>query len=350
MQKKRALKGMAVLIVGLLLVVAAVTYIFDPFYQYHGPLYGDEVLYDRDYQMAGSIRNLEYNSVILGSSVAENFNGDFLEEQYGSDVIKIIRASGSTADLLYYLEQAHGQQELERVFWCMDIFALTSDTEVTVTADKSMKYLHTETIVDDFTYLFNKDVLLKKIPLSLANFVVDRNVGGAAYDWSADKNFSADGAMRAYQKPEQIGEKQECQQELELLGKNLDMIIREIESHPQTEYIIMFPPYSMMWWDCGYINGISHVYFQVLEETMPKLLSCGNVKVFFFADEMEIVCDLDNYMDMIHYSPQVNQYMLDCVISDTKRVTGENLENVLEHMEKVYQYIVEEGIYKYYPM
>ena len=41
--------------------------------------------------------------------------------------------------------------------------------------------------------------------------------------------------------------------------------------------------------------------------------------------------------------------MLDCVITDTKRVTQENVDAVLESMRNVYQYIVEEGIYEYYP-
>ena len=350
MGKKQALKWLVTAIAVLLLLSAAITYIFDPFYQYHGPWAGqEEVLNDRDYQMAGSIRNLEYDSVILGSSVAENFNGDFLEEQFGSEVIKIIRASGSTADLLYYMEQARAEQQIERVFWCMDIFALIADTEVTVNADKGMKYLHTKTMLDDVTYLFNKDVLLKKIPLSLAYSMLDRNVGGAAYDWSADKDFSAAGAMRAYQKPDQVLEEQECRDEMELLRQNQELIIREIEENPLTEYIIMFPPYSMMWWDCGYANGIGHMYLQVLEETIPMLLGYENVKVYFFADEKEIVCNLDNYMDMIHYSPQVNQYMLDCVMADTKRVTQENVDAVLENMQSVYRYIIEEGIYIYYP-
>lgn len=349
MEKKKALKWLVILIAGLLLAVAVITYIFDPFYQYHGPLAGKEVLYDRDYQMAGSIRNLDYDSVILGSSVAENFDGDFLEVQYEAEVIKIIRASGSAADLLYYLGQAHSEQKIKRVFWCLDIFALTADAEVTVTTDKSMEYLHTETILDDATYLFNKDVLLKKIPLSLAYSVLGRNTGGAAYDWSADKDFSAAGAMRAYQKPEQVMETQECREEIEHLGQNLAMIFEEIEANPRTEYIIMFPPYSMMWWDCGYVNGISHMYLQVLEETIPRLLTYENVKVYFFTDEKEIICNLDNYMDMIHYAPWVNQHMFDCVMADEKRVIMENVDEVLENMRKVYQYIVEEGIYEYYP-
>ena len=349
MDKKKALKRLVIVTAVMLLIVAAFTYILDPFYQYHGPLWGQEVLYDRDYQMAGSIRNLDYDSVILGSSVAENFDGDFLEEQYDAEVIKIIRASGSTADLLYYLEQARGEQELKRVFWCLDIFALTAGTEVTVNGDKAMKYLHTETMLDDVTYLFNKDVLLKKIPLSFANAVMDKNVGGDAYNWAASKNFSAAGSMRAYQKPEQILEEQECREEMEHLAGNQELILREIEANPRTEYIIMFPPYSMMWWDCGHTNGIGHMYLQVLEETIPRLLDCENVKVYFFADEKEIICNLDNYMDMIHYSPQINQYMLACVLSDTKRVTWENMDVTLENMRKVYRYIIDEGIFEYYP-
>jgi hypothetical protein len=53
-------------------------------------------------------------------------------------------------------------------------------------------------------------------------------------------------------------------------------------------------------------------------------------------------------MDMIHYSPQVNQFMLDRVTRDQNRVTKDNLAATLENMHATYQYILEEGIHLYY--
>lgn len=38
------------------------------------------------------------------------------------------------------------------------------------------------------------------------------------------------------------------------LTENLSMIEEELSMHPDTSYTIIFPPYSMMWWDCGYVK------------------------------------------------------------------------------------------------
>ena len=97
MSKKKALSVLLCLILAGLLMVGGITYFFDPFYQYHKPIFGmDAVLYDRDNQVIGTIRTFDYDMVLLGSSVVENTDSAFLDEEYDGQTLKIIRASGST--------------------------------------------------------------------------------------------------------------------------------------------------------------------------------------------------------------------------------------------------------------
>ncbi|MCM1102198.1 MAG: SGNH/GDSL hydrolase family protein [Clostridium sp.] len=349
MSKKKALSGLLCFILAGLLAVVGITYIFDPFYQYHKPLFGmDAVLYDRDNQVIGTIRTLDYDMVLLGSSVVENTDSSFLDDTYDGQTLKIIRASASTADLLYYLQKAHEYQDLKRVFWGLDIFALIASEETTLTGEDIPRYLYTETLLDDVPYLFNKEILFQKIPLMFAYHSQGRNTGGHAYDWSADKEFSASKAMQAYDKPREVQPQADQSEWMERLTANLQMIDEEITGHPETNYVIFFPPYSMLWWDCGYVNGMGEGYLAVLEQTLPRLLTYENVEVYYFQDEQEIVCNLDNYMDMIHFAPDVNQYMMQCIADGRGEVTDENVEEILKHMRQVYEYIINEGIRRYY--
>lgn len=350
MDKKKALKGLIICMVVMMLLPALVTYLFDPFYQYHQPFFNlKAVLNDKENQVVGTIRSFDYDSVLLGSSVAENFDSKFLDNQLNCETLKVIRASGSVADLLCYMNMAHENQEIKNVFWCMDIFAFTSPTQVTL-YDKSMPgYLFTDTVLDDVTYLYNKDILFKKIPLSVVYSFMDVNTEGNAYNWAADKTFSSAKAMQAYAKPDTrqpMGEV--ASDKKKLIAENISMVVGEITSHPQIQYILLFPPYSMLWWDSGYMNGISEEYFYMLEELLPALLRCDNATIYYFQDEQDIVCNLDYYMDMLHYSPQINQYMLDCVIAGENIVTDDNVNDVLKSMRTTYEYIIHEGIYQYY--
>ncbi|HKM34204.1 MAG TPA: hypothetical protein VJY54_05620 [Lachnospiraceae bacterium] len=347
--KKKAIKYLLGIIFIEMAVVAAITILLDPFYQYHKPSLGlQAVLNDRDNQMMGTIRNFSYDSVILGSSVAENFDSSVLDQKYDAHFLKIIRASGSTADLLYYLEEAHLRQDINRIFWNMDLFALESSTEVTLYSEDTPRYLHTTTILDDFTYLFNKQVLFEKIPLMIAYSFTEKNTDGHAYDWSEDKEFSAAKAMQAYTRPDAPLEPQSYEENKSNIAINIEMVINEINSHPDTEYTVFFPPYSLMWWDNQYMQGTAEEQFYVLGEILPALLSCENVSVYYFQSDREIVCNLDNYMDVVHYTPQMNQYMLDSIFANEYQVTVENMDETIKNMRETYDYIIREGIYLYY--
>lgn len=354
-RKKKWLKRLLIVLVAELVLVAGIVVVFDPFYQYHAPWFGLEaVLNDRDNQMPGTIRNFEYDSVLVGSSVSENFDSTYLDQVYGIETLKIIRASGSTADLLYYLEQAHEYQELKKVFWCLDLFALAADTEVTLTEDSIPGYLHTKTVIDDVPYLFNKEILFEKIPYMLACSVQGINTGGKAYDWSRGKNFSIEGSMRAYSRPAVAPDAVVPQKDIsdfeECVSANIHMILEEVKANPQIDYYFIFPPYSLMWWDCAYVNGELEMRLYTLEKVLPALLELDNAQVYFFQAEEAIVCDLNNYMDMIHYSPDINQYMLEHMVAGENRLTVENLQAELENMRSFTEYISKEEIYRYYPL
>lgn len=135
---------------------------------------------------------------------------------------------------------------------------------------------------------------------------------------------------------------------LSYLTANMKLIDEEITEHPETEYILFFPPYSMMWWDCGYANGLGEGYFAILEQALPQLLSYENATLYYFQDQQDIICNLDNYMDMIHFAPDINQYIMQCIWDGRCEVTDENVDSVLKHMRQVYEYIISEGIYQYY--
>lgn len=407
LDKKSALRYLAGLILLFLFLAAAIVVVFDPFYQYHKPWFGlKAVLNDRDNQVVGTIRTFDYDSVLLGSSVAENYDSSFLDASFDCTTLKVIRASGSTADLLYYLDKAHRRQELKNVFWSMDIFALTASPQITLTSKDIPRYLHTDTVLDDWPYLWNKEILCETIPQMLAFSQMNMNTEGQAYNWARGKNFSAEGAMRAYDKPtgenvfyaaensadasdveeaEGVSAEEEyvdasviegaeevfdvessvstsskegqflwkeqdalSTEDQQNLTENLSMIEEELSTHPDTSYIIIFPPYSMMWWDCGYVNGVLETYFEVLEQTIPVLLTHDNAKVYFFVSDRDVICNLDNYMDMIHYSPDINQYMLEEIVQDGHQVSEANWEEVLTDMKNTCEYIIEEGIYNYY--
>ncbi len=332
-------------------LLAFVVWFFDPFYQYHEPYLGlKPVLYERETQVIGTIRNFDYDSVLAGSSVMENCNTDFLNEAFGCETIKLVKGSGTTADLLYYLEEAHRHQELTHVFYGLDLFALMRPTEVTVVSEYSPKYLYTDMIWDDFSYLFNKDVLLEKIPLMIAYSKQEKYIGGEAYSWDEGKEFGIEKAKQAYAGPGEWQAEQDYSEDISMIQENIGLLCAEVEAHPQTRYVFMLPPYSLLYWDEVTRAGDLPVYLYTLEEVLKRLTKYENVEIYNFMSEKDIVCDLNFYMDKMHYTTQINQFMLQCILdgSENYRVSAQNWQNAVRALRETCMDISGEDIYRYY--
>ena len=101
-QYRKFLKGFLVQAVLLLLALAAAVILIDPFFHYHKPWFGlKAVLTDKEYQCIGSLRTFDYDSLIVGSSVAENYYNGWFNEGFQCKTVKAIRSYGATADLCY---------------------------------------------------------------------------------------------------------------------------------------------------------------------------------------------------------------------------------------------------------
>lgn len=349
MNSKRTLTKLICVILAELLLVVMVVWFFDPFYQYHKPFFGMKaVLNDRDNQVPGSIRTFDYDAVLVGSSVAECFDTGYLDEQFGCTTLKVIKASGTTADLLYYMDMVHDNQEINTVFYCLDISVFMYSTETELITDKYPRYLHTKNILDDWKYVFNKDVLFEIIPKNLALAKAGRNVGGDAYNWSRDKEFGAEAVKRAYEKPEVNAEPKDFSEDISIIEANIANLCNEVESHPDITYYFCMPAYSMAWWDCSVASGLYEEYIYEIRNSVSALLEYDNVYVYDYQVWEDVVCDLDNYMDMIHYTPAVNQMMLEAMVNDENRVTRENLEYYIEKTESMVEKITTTEIYKNY--
>ena len=107
MNSRQKLYSLIRMILAELLLVAVICWFFDIFYQYHMPFFGmDAVFNDRDNQMPGSIRTFDYDSALVGSSVAENFDTTGFDAAFDCNTMKIIKSSGTSDDLLYYVNMA----------------------------------------------------------------------------------------------------------------------------------------------------------------------------------------------------------------------------------------------------
>lgn len=305
------LKAAAVLMV----LIAACVVLLDPFYHYHGPLPGlKAVLNEKEYQVVGTLRHFDYDAVLAGSSVVENNDNAWFDEGFGVRTVKAVRSYGCVADLCWFLDEAFAAQEVRRVFFNLDPTALIVPPETTFEATGCPMYLYDRNPLTDVQYLFNKTVLFEKIPYMIAQSLSGSYKESLSYNWSADKDFSRNGALSHYYRFKEVQPmKAEDYYEKELRG-NIDLLVKEVAEHPDTQFVFFIPPYSVIWWDDVYRSGQRDAYLYCEQEVAAALLEYENVSVYDFQNETEIITNLDLYMDTVHFSPSVNGYMAQVMI------------------------------------
>ena len=345
----RIIKNFIVSVITLLLLLGLLVYFIDPFFHYHKPWFGlKAVLNDKEYQCIGTLRHFDYDALIVGSSVVENNDNDWFNEAYDCNTIKAVRSYGATADLCYLLDEAFASgNDIKKVFYNIDPSSLNADTEPTYESTGCPMYLYDHNPFNDIEYIFNKGVILEKIPYMIVNsYIVDYDES-LSYNWAKWKTFDSGSILGLYFRLKDITPMQDEKIYEEKLRGNIELLTKEVEEHPETRFYFYYPAYSMLWWDGMHRTGETDAVIYAEKEMSKALLAYDNVELYCFQNEPQVITNLENYLDTIHFSPEINKLMLDQMAAGEYRMTVDNYEEMLDGMRAFSDEIVNELVVPY---
>lgn len=332
MKWKRWLTGFLAIVLAGLTGCAALVIFVDPFFQYHKPLAWFPYLVDNQVnQNPGLARNMDYEGVLLGSSMTTAFNTDWFEEVLSIKTQKLSYNGAypkDEANIMDVIFEAKGDS-VKAVFMAVDERTCSAGVEETKFPITDAKYLYDSNPFNDAKYLWNKDVLLNYILRPLADPEDASDWSELYKPWWTDEYYEK-APVLMYYTPAEI--KEEALPEdyfLEGLYANLEKnICPYIEAHPETEFYIFYPPYSILYWNDIQRSRELDAVIKRLEVMTERFLGYDNVRVFSFLNQRDIILNLNNYADYTHYHKDICRYITDCF------GTGEcelSLENYKEH-------------------
>ncbi len=334
-------------ILGTVALLVGFVYFVDPFYHYHAPYFEMPVILDNAvYQTAGVAKNLQYDSAIVGTSMTENTSTAWFDEELGWNTMKLSYSGARTDDLKAIFEQIEQKDgELKHVVMDINAYQLTSPAWTSYAPRP--EYLYDKHLYNDYQYVYNHDILVLTMQrvMAIANGATD-NID-TAYSWGEVYPFSKEIALEScrdtriqfigdrpieevYRVPGTTSDRLE--ESLQTCQDNLENILPFIEAHPETEFWIMVPPYSMLYWEQEVLKGSLEDVIAIYAFTFEQFLSYDNVKVYYFQNEQEIITNLDNYKDNAHHKTEFNRYMFDCMKEDKNLLTKDNYQQKLEEM------------------
>ena len=345
-RNSRYKKTLAAFLAGSILLSALLVltaFVLDPLQVYrkaewYSPVFSTE----QRYQNPGLAKNYDYDTIIIGTSMTENFLPSKVDAAIGGKSMKL-SIRGSTAGEHYEIAKlALDTGKVKTVIWGLDYFSLKSG----VRDDQGPFpfYLYDNNFLNDYKYWFNESTY-EQLFKGLARQV---RTGKAQdletlYNWHAASAFSEFLVVKHYREARNEEAYFSLNEDpLEDIQASFDnYILSLVKAYPDVEFKFYYPPYSILrqvvWKETNperYENQLT------MKKWMHDRFSQhNNAEVYDFQTEAVWTFDLDLYKDMSHHSKDVNTWIAEAigrrdphylVTADNVDVTNEMLQQQVE--------------------
>ncbi|MCH5250249.1 MAG: hypothetical protein J1E98_09955 [Lachnospiraceae bacterium] len=347
--------GMVSSLAVIFLACGLCVFIIDPFLHYrqakHGMIFHTTSEPDLErYLDSGIIKNFEYDAVIAGTSMAENFKTSEFDELFSVKSVKLPISGGSFKEVNNICEKALIEQpDMKIIIRSLDLSGINADKDL-IKYGEYPNYLYDDNWINDINYLLSKNSLIKGCMVDIAMSVV-RGRSDFSFDsyanWNNMFEFGEEAVLSSYERPMKSEDfVQLSEEERAVIKGNIEQNVIELAvNYPNTRFVLFFTPYSICYWDTLSREGMLQKEIQIQEEVIEMLLPYGNIELYSFCDNFELVCNLDNYRDQGHYSEDVNSDILRWVVGGEYRLTEDNYEVYLEEITEFYSNYDYEGLY-----
>ena len=307
-----ALMGVALILGGTAGLVAWV----DPMLTAGNLEEGETALFINErYELAGLIRRQDYSNLVMGTSLSANFQSDWFASWLQSKTLKVVFPDGrldefDTALNLAY--RTHGT--IERIYFGLDPNVLIREDQ----HSELPEYLYNDNTIDDLQFYLNAESLA----LSVKSLLLGEEAKvplEEAYVWNRGHNFSRAAALEGYPRPETVSDPLPADAYLPAAQANMDVICGWCQAHPDTQFVVWFPPYSVLYWDQAQRLGRTEAILTAIEYACGRLFSCDNVMVISFLNCQDVITNLDRYTDHIHFSGGTAAWMSSKLLSEQWR-------------------------------
>ena len=325
-----------------ILFIIAVTIIIDPYFHYHKPTPGISYrIYEERYTNDGIARHFDYDSIITGTSMTQNFKPSEWDSLTGHTTVKLPFSGGSFLEIGNTIKRAiRYNNKLNTVIWGIDYDSLIRDYNYDGYGNYP-EYLYDNSLFNDVSYVLNKSIFyhgcLTDITWTLTG--TDSTTMDEYSAWNL--GYGMDAILRSYHRSNEIKEMQSglTEEERDMITKNIQYNFVDIANdNPKITFYLFYTPYSIIYWDEQYREGTMLKQFEAESIATELMLQCPNIKLFNFFDKYELICNTDNYKDKGHYIAEVNSWLLQWMKQGKGIVLEDNYLEKIEANKKFYLY------------
>lgn len=335
-----------------------IVWYIDPFALWHKPFYCPNQVYKHKnmrYNARRFIEHSDYDSLIFGSSMLVNTSAQESSKVLGGKFINISIEGSRFAErrlILDYIFEKN--KKINTVITTFDSEFVSTLHNFSYLTIKQWDMIYDKNWVNDYNIYVNK-TFLPYIFSTFFKLISGKEVSCENRDFDRPASFFAEsehllGGIKNFVKNdynlnetksavEKIKNKQISKDELnpkdlalikELFDKD---VIEPIKNHQDTEFIMIVAAYSVVKSAIAFQTNPAGARLQkyflkyLLNQNLP------NLKVYGF-DDMGFTDDIANYVDLGHYSKDINSKMLDWIAQKKGILTSQNFDEYWDKYEQ----------------
>lgn len=348
MKAKLWLVTWLILVVTGLSIIGIEVYKVDPFFHYHKPMIDEYYypLYNQRSQNDGISKHFDYNAIITGSSMTENFKTSELDRLFDCSSIKVPFSGGTYKEIDDNLEIAlNSNNNVRLVIRCLDMSKFLSYwNDMRTDLGQYPVYLYDNNPINDIEYLFNRDIVFGRVYQMVADSQIeDFQPGMTSFDdYSSWQNLRPFGVRDVL--PDGISVMETVQEglsddEKERIRQNIENNVIDIAKlYPDVDFYYYYSPYSVVVWNRWKNEGNMLKYLEAEAYITEMILQCKNIHLFSFNSRIDITSDLNNYKDEAHHASWINSLILKWMHDGKYQLTDENYREVLQKEYELYTF------------
>nr|MCR5278312.1 hypothetical protein [Lachnospiraceae bacterium] len=327
-----------------LVAIGTFTAVIDPYFHYHAPLQGlGYILEDERYQNDGIARHFDYDAMIAGTSMTENFKTSTLDSLFGTHSVKTPFSGGSYYEVNNIIKVGiKNNPKLKTVIRGLDYGRIIEDKNHTdYDPETYPNYLYDDNITNDLSYILNKNALF----MALQDVLGFNSEGKLEIDFDKYANWTPyypigrDAVNANYDRASlsYVGTQYHLtEEEIITVKENVSQnIVETVEANPDIDFYLFITPYNIYYMDFYYVRGMMLKQLEAERMMIEAIVGYENVHLYSFFTDTELILNIDEFRDIGHYSEKVSEEILRWMKEGKGLITKDNYE---AYCSEVYDY------------
>jgi hypothetical protein len=347
MKNKIIIKIFFITIFTITFTVSTVLFLSDPLQLFNSHSQKGLVTNAR-HQVAGIINKYSFDSIILGTSLLENTSAKESSKVLGGKFMNISLSGSDFNTRSFILEYTLKNKKIKKVIYSLDSSGLV-ESEMSDTSN--FDFLYDDNKLNDLKVYISQKYLICSLykPFCIEDVDIDRpfawykikrhsqRFGGLDNWFKANNNNQIKDVFKSIS---------QSIKQIKLNKKNIDInlednilkskkyiddtIIKYVSEYPNTEFILIIPPYSRIKYaiDAQYNISLFKRYKLSIQYLVSKSNKYSNLKIYAWGNH-SFVDNIANYKDLHHYEYKINSWMLSAIKKEEGLLTVDNIDNYL---------------------